>query len=176
MLAIGAGIVELDLAAVRRRLSLPPAVLLGVLLDVAVLAVLATFGRRRQKAARAKAPAGPEQRLGAARARPDRARPALAIMSPQAHPSQAFLDQGLPAHARSARRPPGGPPRRNRARDAANGLGPPGCRRSQRSARSPPGSSITINVDGAIIDAYVVTDQPDEVAAFMAEQGWTAER
>jgi hypothetical protein len=35
------------------------------------------------------------------------------------------------------------------------------------------GFSITINVAGAIIDAYVVTDQPDTVAEFMAEQGWT---
>jgi hypothetical protein len=35
------------------------------------------------------------------------------------------------------------------------------------------GLSITINVDGAIIDAYVVTDRPQEVEAFMAEQGWT---
>jgi hypothetical protein len=35
------------------------------------------------------------------------------------------------------------------------------------------GLSITINVAGAIIDAYVITDQPAEVAAFMAEQGWT---
>ena len=35
------------------------------------------------------------------------------------------------------------------------------------------GLSITINVAGAIIDAYVITDQPEEVAAFMAEQGWT---
>ena len=35
------------------------------------------------------------------------------------------------------------------------------------------GLSITINVDGAIVDAYVVTDQPDDVAAFMDEQGWT---
>jgi len=35
------------------------------------------------------------------------------------------------------------------------------------------GLSITINVEGAIIDAYVITDQPDEVAGFMAEQGWT---
>ena len=37
------------------------------------------------------------------------------------------------------------------------------------------GLSITINTDGAIIDAYVVTDRPDEVAAAMAERGWTAE-
>jgi hypothetical protein len=35
------------------------------------------------------------------------------------------------------------------------------------------GLSITINVAGAIIDAYVITDQPDAVVAFMAEQGWT---
>jgi hypothetical protein len=37
----------------------------------------------------------------------------------------------------------------------------------------PSGLSITINTDGAIIDAYVVTDRPEGVAAFMAEQGWT---
>jgi len=36
------------------------------------------------------------------------------------------------------------------------------------------GLSITINADGAIVDAYVVTDRPDEVAAAMAERGWTA--
>ncbi len=36
------------------------------------------------------------------------------------------------------------------------------------------GLSITINVAGAIVDAYVITDQPEEVAAFMAGQGWTA--
>jgi hypothetical protein len=36
------------------------------------------------------------------------------------------------------------------------------------------GLSITINTDGAIIDAYVVTDRPEEVAAAMAERGWTA--
>jgi hypothetical protein len=35
------------------------------------------------------------------------------------------------------------------------------------------GLSITINMEGAIVDAYVVTDRPDSVAAFMAEQGWT---
>jgi hypothetical protein len=35
------------------------------------------------------------------------------------------------------------------------------------------GLSITINIDGAIIDAYVVTGQPEEVVAFMDEQGWT---
>ena len=36
------------------------------------------------------------------------------------------------------------------------------------------GLSITINTDGAIIDAYVVTDRPDDVAQAMAERGWTA--
>ena len=35
------------------------------------------------------------------------------------------------------------------------------------------GLSITINADGAMIDAYVVTDQPEEVAGYMREQGWT---
>lgn len=34
------------------------------------------------------------------------------------------------------------------------------------------GLSITINVDGAVVDAYVVTDRPDEVAEFMRERGW----
>ena len=36
------------------------------------------------------------------------------------------------------------------------------------------GLSITINTDGAMVDAYVVTDRPDEVAAAMRERGWTA--
>jgi hypothetical protein len=36
------------------------------------------------------------------------------------------------------------------------------------------GLSITINTDGAIVDAYVITDQQADVTAFMAEQGWTA--
>lgn len=35
------------------------------------------------------------------------------------------------------------------------------------------GLSITINSAGAIIDAYVITDRPDEVIAFMRSQGWT---
>jgi hypothetical protein len=35
------------------------------------------------------------------------------------------------------------------------------------------GLSITINVEGAMIDAYIVTDQPAVVARYMAEQGWT---
>ena len=37
------------------------------------------------------------------------------------------------------------------------------------------GLSITINTDGAIVDAYVVTDRPDEVVAAMAARGWTAD-
>ena len=36
------------------------------------------------------------------------------------------------------------------------------------------GLSITINSDGAIVDAYVVTDRPAEVEAAMAERGWTS--
>lgn len=36
------------------------------------------------------------------------------------------------------------------------------------------GLSITINADGAMIDAYVITDRPDMVEAAMAERGWTA--
>jgi hypothetical protein len=34
------------------------------------------------------------------------------------------------------------------------------------------GLSITINADGAITDAFIVTDRPDEVAAFLRERGW----
>jgi hypothetical protein len=37
------------------------------------------------------------------------------------------------------------------------------------------GLAITINTEGAIVDAYVVTDRPTEVEAAMAERGWTAE-
>ncbi|MEA2458054.1 MAG: hypothetical protein QOC95_1026 [Thermoleophilaceae bacterium] len=36
------------------------------------------------------------------------------------------------------------------------------------------GLSITINTDGAIVDAYVVTDKPDEVAEAIRERGWSA--
>jgi hypothetical protein len=36
------------------------------------------------------------------------------------------------------------------------------------------GLSITINTDGAMIDAYVITDRPEDVEAAMAERGWTA--
>jgi hypothetical protein len=34
------------------------------------------------------------------------------------------------------------------------------------------GLSITINTDGAVIDAYVITDRPEEVEAFLRERGW----
>ncbi len=33
------------------------------------------------------------------------------------------------------------------------------------------GLSITINADGAMVDAYVVTDRPEEVAAYLREEG-----
>jgi hypothetical protein len=36
------------------------------------------------------------------------------------------------------------------------------------------GLSITINTEGAMVDAYVITDRPDEVQAAMADRGWTA--
>jgi hypothetical protein len=36
------------------------------------------------------------------------------------------------------------------------------------------GLSITINTEGAMVDAYVVTDRPEEVEAKMRERGWTA--
>ncbi|MFN2612341.1 MAG: DUF2103 domain-containing protein [Solirubrobacterales bacterium] len=34
------------------------------------------------------------------------------------------------------------------------------------------GLSITINTQGAIIDAYVITDKPDAVAEFIRAKGW----
>ncbi|MEA2307816.1 MAG: hypothetical protein QOG86_1323 [Thermoleophilaceae bacterium] len=36
------------------------------------------------------------------------------------------------------------------------------------------GLSITINTAGAMVDAYVITDRPDQVEAAMAARGWTA--
>lgn len=36
------------------------------------------------------------------------------------------------------------------------------------------GLSITINTEGAIVDAYVVTDRPEAVEDAMAARGWTA--
>jgi hypothetical protein len=56
IIAIGGGIVEL-ISLPFGRLSLPPAILLGLLLDALVLGILAAWGRRRQRAARAR-PAG----------------------------------------------------------------------------------------------------------------------
>ena len=35
------------------------------------------------------------------------------------------------------------------------------------------GLSITINTEGAMVDAYVVTDRPDEVADFIKRSGWS---
>jgi hypothetical protein len=40
--------------------------------------------------------------------------------------------------------------------------------------RTESGLSITINMDGAIVDAYVVTDRPGDVEAAMRDRGWTA--
>ena len=40
--------------------------------------------------------------------------------------------------------------------------------------RTDSGLSITINMDGAIVDAYVVTDRPGDVEAAMRDRGWTA--
>jgi hypothetical protein len=57
LVAAGTGIVEL-ISLPFGRFSLPPAVLLGVILDVVVFGILAMFGRRRQKAARAKSAGG----------------------------------------------------------------------------------------------------------------------
>ena len=34
------------------------------------------------------------------------------------------------------------------------------------------GLSITINTEGAIVDAYVITDKPGEVAEWIRGQGW----
>ncbi len=41
--------------------------------------------------------------------------------------------------------------------------------------RTESGLSITINTDGAIVDAYVVTDRPEAVERAMGERGWTAD-
>jgi hypothetical protein len=57
ILALGGGIVEL-ISLPFGRLSLPPAILLGVLLDAVVLGTLAAYGRRRQRAARARTAGG----------------------------------------------------------------------------------------------------------------------
>jgi hypothetical protein len=40
--------------------------------------------------------------------------------------------------------------------------------------RTGSGLSITINTEGAIVDAYVITDRPEEVAAAIAARGWSA--
>lgn len=40
--------------------------------------------------------------------------------------------------------------------------------------RTESGLAITINTEGAIVDAYVVTDRPDDVEAAMRDRGWTA--
>ena len=35
------------------------------------------------------------------------------------------------------------------------------------------GLSITINTEGAMVDAYVITDKPEEVETFIRESGWS---
>ena len=57
IIALGGGIVEL-ISLPFGRLSLPPAILLGLLLDAVALGILAAYGRRRQRAARAKTAGG----------------------------------------------------------------------------------------------------------------------
>ena len=57
VIAVGAGIVKL-IALPFGGIGWPPAVLLGVILDAVVLAILAWFGRRRRRAARAQAAGG----------------------------------------------------------------------------------------------------------------------
>jgi len=40
--------------------------------------------------------------------------------------------------------------------------------------RTESGLSITINTDGAIVDAYVITDRPAEVEAAIRDRGWSS--
>jgi len=40
--------------------------------------------------------------------------------------------------------------------------------------RTESGLSITINTEGAIVDAYVITDRPQEVERAIADAGWSA--
>jgi hypothetical protein len=54
VLAVGTGLVKL-IAIPFGGLGWPPAVLLGVILDAVVIAILVAYGRRRQRAARARA-------------------------------------------------------------------------------------------------------------------------
>jgi hypothetical protein len=35
------------------------------------------------------------------------------------------------------------------------------------------GLSITINTEGAMVDAYVITDKPEEVESFIRDSGWS---
>ena len=40
--------------------------------------------------------------------------------------------------------------------------------------RTDSGLAITINAEGTIVDAYVATDRPEEIAAAIAARGWSA--
>jgi hypothetical protein len=57
LLALGLGVVEL-ISLPFGGIGLAPGVLLGLLLVAAVIAILSVFGRRRQKAAQARARSG----------------------------------------------------------------------------------------------------------------------
>ncbi len=39
--------------------------------------------------------------------------------------------------------------------------------------RTESGLSITINTEGAIVDAYVITDRPEDVERAIADAGWS---
>jgi hypothetical protein len=158
LIAIGTGIVEL-ISLPSGRLSLPPAILLGVILDGVVIAVLAAVGRRRLKAARAR-PAGgsgrERTRMAAKRThhKHSSSKGYRRVLDRLAdHPAVHRVATGRVTPRMGAGRPVA---LISKVRPVASGL------------------SITINVEGAVIDAYVITDQPDAVAAFMREQGWTA--
>ena len=110
------------------------------------------------------------RRPAAARPRRRDPRPTWSSDGEAPHPPQAFLQEGLPAPARPPGRARGGAQRRHRPRQAADGRGPPG-RADLEGPAGARGLSITINTDGAMVDAYVVTDRPDEVAACHARAG-----
>ena len=90
----------------------------------------------------------------------------------EAHPSQALLQKGyrrlldrLAAHEAVHRVATGRvTPRMGAGRPVAP---------ISKVRRVPSGLSITINTEGAMVDAYVITDRPEEVADFIRESGWS---
>ena len=175
---IGTGHRQADRAPVRRRFGWPPAVLLGVILDIVALAILARFGRRRQRAARA-----PERR----RLLSARAPASVAAGAPSPHP--VADDGGAMARSRpttSTPRPRATAALLDRLADHPDvhrvatgrvtprmGAGRPVALIS-KVRPVPSGLSITINADGRDRRRLRRHRPPDAVAAFMAEQGWTA--